>query len=278
MSKVINPSLVASVLALVFACAAAAATPHTERAVSGDWQASFTYLQSTEYGLPSYSDLHLTVLHAGVLVLDAPVTSSAAGSPSLGPGGFGARPSISFRDLDADGLPELLLLLYTGGAHCCFIDQVFDFSTRAPNKSEINFADSGAKLVRLGEKVLFESADERFAYVFTDFADSGAPLALWQYQSERFVNVTREYPASIRADAAFWWKTYRSRLKSSGDVRGFLSAWAADEAMLGVADRAKTTLLQIAFQGTLDNGIGGAKGSTYVRALWKFLGKDGYVH
>ena len=184
---------------------------------------------------------------------------------------------MSFRDLNGDGTPELLLSLYTGGAHCCSVTQVFDFAGGTPHKSEIDTGDSGAQLVTIGSAVLFKSADPSFDYVFTDYADSGAPITLWRYSGARFINVTRSYPTLVRADAAFWWKLYQTRRKSGSDVRGFLSAWAADQAMLGRAAAAKTTLLSIAYSGALDRGFGGAKGSTYVRALWRFLAKEGYL-
>lgn len=263
-------------LAFVIVHPASAATPHAERASLGSWHARFTYLKSGGL-LPSYSGLHITVLHGGTLVLDAPVTSPQSGSPSLGPGGFGSHSSVQFRDLDGDSTPELVLSLYTGGAHCCSLDQVFDFSYTTPHQTEINFADSGASLTTINGRVVFKTRDDSFAYVFTDFADSGFPIVLWAYRKGRFLNVTANYPAAIRKDAIYWWKTYRKARRQQRDVRGVLAAWAADEARLHKAASVKTTLLQLAFDGTLDRGYGGPKGSTYVRSLWRFLRKEHYL-
>jgi len=91
------------------------------------------------------------------------------------------------------------------------------------------------------------------------------------------VNVTSSFRSAISADAASWWRYYQQGLKDKRDARGVLAAWAADEARLGQAATAKQTLLQLAFNGALDRGYGGWKGSTYVRQLWKFLGKAGYL-
>jgi hypothetical protein len=225
-----------------------------------------------------YSDLHLAVLDGSQLVLDQPVTSSLRGVGNrLQPGGFYGRSSVSFRDLNADGSKELLLALFTGGAHCCSVEQVFDFSRAKPRKTEFDFADSGANVKLLDGNVVFVTTDDSFAYRFTDYADSGAPIQIWAYNAGRFANVTRSHTTAIAKDAAFWWKSYRGQLKKHGDVRGILSAWAADEALLGHAADTKQTLLQIAFNGALEYGFGSPKGSTYVRALWRFLAKEGYL-
>lgn len=244
-----------------------------ETARSGVWQASFSYVV-TQAVVNNYADLHLTVLKGSQIVLDQPVIS--AQNDYVQPGIYGGK-SVSFRDLDGDGTPELLLSLYTGGAHCCSIEQVFDLRSTPPVKHEIGFGDPGARLITVGGRALFQSADDAFAYAFTDFADSGFPIQIWAYKGGRFSNVTRSYPALIVKDAAFYWKLYRSNLKTKRDVRGLLSAWAADEALLGKAAQAKQRLLQIAFSGALDWGFGGAKGSTFVRSLWRFLAKYGYL-
>jgi hypothetical protein len=246
-------------------------------ATADGWRATFTFVKSGG-AFAQYSGLHLTVLDGSRLVLDEPVASSLRGvGGHLRPGGFYPHPVVSFRDLNADGSKEVLLALFTGGAHCCSIEQVFDFSGAKPRKTEFDFGDSGGTVKVVGGKVVFVGRDDSFAYVFTDYAESGAPLKIWAYDASRFADVTREYPSAISKDAAFWWKEYRSLLKTHGDVRGMLSAWAADEVSLGHAATAKQMLLQIAFNGALDNGIAGATGSSYVRALWRFLAKEGYL-
>lgn len=262
----------------IAASAAGASSQSTgrETASSGAWHAALTYTRKGA-GPQSYSGLHLTLTNGGALVLDAPVTSRLRGTAYLQPGGYGGQKTLSFRDLDGDGVPELLLVLFTGGAHCCVIEQVYDLSGAAPRRSEISFADAGAKIVQAGGRPVFKTADMSFAYVFTDFADSGAPILLWSYSDGRFRDVTRAFPALVAKDEAYWWKSYRQRLKPHGDERGILAAWAADKALLGQAAYAKKTLLRLAFAGVLDRGFGPPKGSTYVRRLWTFLRSEHYL-
>lgn len=270
------PLLLAALAALVVAGSASAA-PQREVAHSGAWRAVFAYERSTNGPLP-YSHLRLTVVDGGRTLLDAPVRSSLRGFSSLGPGGFAGHPSLVFRDLDGDGRPELLLSLFSGGAHCCFLEQVFDFSGSRVRKTELDLADAGERLLTVRGTPLLRSADETFAYAFTDYAESGAPIVLWRYRDGRFADVTRSYPKLVAADAATWWRAYRAQAKRKADVRGVLAPWAADEALLGRAATARRTLQRLAAAGRLEvASIGGPTGTAYVNALWRLLGRAHYL-
>ena len=247
---------------------------HVETAKSGSWLARFSYVEHRS-GIPSYTNLHLTLRHGSALVLDAPVRSTQ--QSGLGPGGFSNKSSIAFTDLDADGSPELILDLYTGGAHCCFLSQIFNLSLSPPTKLEHDWGDSGYALMRINGRTLFRTNDDAFAYVFTDYADSAFPIKLLRYDGRKLTDVTRMYPSRIASDAKSLWQGSVRDRNQHGDVRGVLAAWAADESLLGRDSFARRNLLDLAKAGVLDQGVGGAKGDAYVRALWKFLARTGYV-
>ena len=233
MRRLVTLLAASGTLALSASAGAAPAGAGHQTASSDGWRASFTFVKTSDL---QYSKLHLTVRHGAELVLDQPVRSSLPGvGDRLQPGGIYNRSSLSFRDLNADGSKELLLALYTGGAHCCFLEQVFDFAGAKPRKTEFDFADAGETVKVLGGQVVFVTRDDSFAYQFTDYADSGAPVQIWAYDGGRFTNVTRSHEPAIAKDATFWWKQYRAQVKRRGDVRGILAAWAADEALLGRA-------------------------------------------
>ena len=270
------------VLALAIAlgsCPAAVAShattvgPHTVTARSGNWLVQFRYTQHTNAG-PSYSKLHLRLLHGGTVALDMPVTS-AQGNIGLEPAG--GKSPVSFHDLNGDGSPELILDLYTGGAHCCYLSQIFNLADSPPRKLEHEWGDPGYVTTRIDGRTLLRSNDDRFAYAFTDYADSAFPIQLLGYTGQRLNDVTRSYPKLVAGDAKTLWRGYLRAAPKTGDVRGVLAGWAADEAMLGHAASARQKLLALARAGALNQGSGGAKGSSYVRALWKFLTKLGYV-
>jgi hypothetical protein len=214
----------------------------------------------------------------GKLVFDMPVKSALF--PSGSSTDSGLKPSsVSFHDLNGDGTPELILVLWTGGAHCCYLDQIFDFSFQPAHKTEIDFRDSGARTTIVNGRVILLSADDRFDYAFTDYADSASPVQIWQYRMGTLVDTTRSFPGVISSDAAHWWSRYLATRTSTkdNDVRGILAAWAADESLLGDGASAQAKLLKIAAGGDLDHGSGSPKGAAYVASLWKFLGSHGYL-
>jgi hypothetical protein len=183
-------------------------------------------------------------------------------------------------DLQGSGALDVTLGLFTGGANCCFIDQVFTYDPTAGTfvASEHNFLNAGATLTRLDGRWVFASGDSRVTEAgFTDTADSGTPIQIWRFARRRFTDVTRTYPKLIRADAAKWMRLFNHHL--SNDV-GLIAAWAADEDLLGHAPRVDTTLKRLAAQNMLrtPRGLPHNSASVFVAQLEKLLHKLGYTH
>jgi hypothetical protein len=145
------------------------------------------------------------------------------------------------------------------------------------------WGDPGYRLDDLGHDGLSEmvTADDRFAYEFTDYADSALPIQIFRLIGSALVDVTRSYPAQIRDDAAGYWQGYlQARNQQDADVRGILGAWAADEALLGTWASASTALNGALARGDLNRGptlSGWPKGRAYLTALRSFLTKNGYL-
>jgi hypothetical protein len=121
-------ALVASLVvvgALGGTAAAAALVPRTETSVSGRVRAELSYLFDPNQ--PRFSDVRLRILRDDLVVLDQAVAASCPSCLAV-PAGFGETPSIRAADLDADGEPEVLLDLYSGGAHCCFSTRFFRYA------------------------------------------------------------------------------------------------------------------------------------------------------
>lgn len=180
------------------------------------------------------------------------------------------------------GVPDVILGLYTGGAHCCFVDQVYrlDPTTNRFVKTEHNFLDAGARIVDLkgDQNYEFLSADARISEAgFTDFADSAAPLQIFSFSHNAFHDVTRQYPNRLRADAAKWLRAFHHHF---GNGRGLIAAWAADEYLLGRPGLVKTQLAGALKAGHLraPAGLGGPSAATFVTQLQKLLRRLGYTH
>ena len=270
------------IIGLVFAASALlapAALATTQTASSGGVTATFTF--AGKY--PNYKGLHLRIAQVGAVLYDQPVRSKSCGT-FCAPGATGSKASsVHIIDLDHTGQPNVVLDIYSGGAHCCSIEQIFTFDpgTRTYAKAERNFGDPGDRIEDLNHDGRFEfvTADDRFAYAFTDFAASGLPVQILTFTGSRFADVTNHYPALIRKDAAFWLKTFKGMARQHyEDSVGIIAAWTADEYRLGKSAAANRYLAQQATAGHLKSALGRGEpqGQKFVAALKRFLRRHGY--
>jgi hypothetical protein len=274
-------SLIIIVVLALAAVAAPSALATTQTASQGAVTATFTY--AGQY--PNYSGMHLTIAQSGSVLYDAPVQSETCGT-YCAPGATGTKASsVQVIDLDHIGQPNVILSLYTGGAHCCSVQQIFTFDpgTMTYGETEHDFGNSGARIEDLNHDGHFEfvTADNGFAYEFTDFAASGLPLQILTFTGSRFQDVTDSYPALIRKDAASWLKAFKSTARQHyADSVGVIAAWAADEYRLGHNAMANRYLSQQANAGHLRSALAPEEpqGRRFVAALKTFLRRAGYLH
>ena len=124
--------------------------------------------------------------------------------------------------------PPAVLTTYSGGAHCCTTVRLYDLESK--HVSQLELGNMDARIALAGGRAVMETRDDAFSYAFTDFADSGAPIRLYEPSgASGFRNVTREFPAELHADAKWLWGLAAKRASKLG----FYAAWAADEEMLG---------------------------------------------
>lgn len=270
MSRRLLIIVLVTAVALAGAAGALAAALHTQAASASGITATFSYRGAE----PTISGAHLTIARAGQTVYDAAVRSPVCGA-LCAPAEFGPHASSVGIVPLAPGGPQVLLELYSQGANCCFVDQVFayDAPTNTYVRTEHDFADAGATLRRLSGRWRFVSTDPNFKYAFTDGADSGEPLQIWRYAAGAFADVTRAYPALIRRNAAFWLRTFQAH---PSDGVGLLSPWAADEELLGHDKLVQSTLARQVAAGHLHAPSGWPSGARFVRALNRLLVKLHY--
>lgn len=267
--------VVAALLAALALPASVAAK--TIRATGHGVAAKVTY----QGALPTMRKLRLSISSHGKTAYSRAVRAPGCGGHcSVVPPSKHDSP-LHVLDVDGNGRPEVVLDVYTGGAHCCSVLQVF--SQRGGSSkwvsSQHNFADYGAKLEKLGGRgYRFVSGDDRFAYAFTDFAASGLPVQIFSWKSGHFTDVTHRYPKLIRRDAATWLKLYKRSGRTRpawGDSVGLIAAWAADEYRLGNRAGARRYLNAQAAAGHLHAPFGKG-GKAFIAELEKYLAKWGY--
>ena len=225
-----------------------------------------------------YGKLRLRVVRAGRTALDVPI--QRLGCPDCA----GSRPvDVAVRDLDG-GEPEVLLDLYTGGAHCCSVSLILRWDPGA-HRYRSTFADwgnYGRRLVDLDHDGLpeFSAFDERFVYEYSAYVFSSAPIRIVQYRRGALADVTRRFPAQIRKDAARnlgYYLKGRGDIKNT-DIRSFVAAYVADEYLLGDAAQAKRVLDLALKRGDLGRGktlLGWPAGTAFVAQLMRDLKRVG---
>ncbi|UBV42687.1 hypothetical protein LAJ19_00105 [Deinococcus taeanensis] len=114
--------------------------------------------------------------------------------------------SVDFcRDVTGDGVPEVLLAGFSGGAHCCFTHTLYSLS-RPPRKLLTAFSAHSETLgaVQLDGKGPLElvGADWRFAYGYgMSFAESAPLPVVYSFLNGAYVENTRAFPAFMGAYA-----------------------------------------------------------------------------
>jgi hypothetical protein len=255
--------------------ALAAPTTKTLSASAGGTAATLTYRHVTSAtGMP-YSGMRVSITRHGARLFDQPVDALLCHTecwPALSTG----TPVLSVREIEHDASPDVILNLYSGGAHCCYVTQIYRYDPGSQTYAIVqqDFGDPGSKLETLGGQAVFRSADDRFAYEFAAFAFSGLPIQIWSFSSGRFVDVTRHYPKLIAADAAQWWKAFGANEKQ-GYGLGVLAAWAADEDLLGRSATVASKLAALNAAGELRGTPW--HGSAFIAALQRFLARNGYA-
>jgi hypothetical protein len=264
-------------LVLVFLLATPAARAEEQTSSLGGVTATLSF-EVDDY---VYSDLWLTITRNGETLLDDEPTSKDCFEVCF-PGGGTNRESVHVRDLDGDGEPEVLVDLYSGGAHCCVIGRVYAYNgVNGYRQTTRNFADPGYRLVDVDADGIPEliSADARFAYRFTSFAGSIFPVRIWSYYDGTFFDVTDEHPDRIRADVRRSWKLYRRALRKDWEPRGAIAAWAANKYRLGQRKSALRVMRRLARRHQLPgySGLGKRSQTAFVSDLDGFLRRLGYA-
>jgi hypothetical protein len=269
----LRSTVLAAILGL--AVLAPAAVAGTESATSGAVTATLTYDHTGE--APEWNNLQLAITRDGTQVFAADPSFGDCTSPYCAPAGYGESPSVSATDLDGDGEPEVVLDLFTGGAHCCFVSRFYRWDGTTYVPSDRNWGDPSYRIADLdgdGVKELI-TADDRFAYAFTAFAFSLLPVRIYDLRAGSWQLVTKRFPARIRADARANWHAFK-KARRQNEPRGAIAAWAADQYLLGHRAYARRTLDKLAQHKHLPGQFPPRSQGKFVRDLVRFLGRHGY--
>jgi hypothetical protein len=275
--RVLLPALAVALAALLPA-AAQAADPVTETASSGTVSATFT---SQDAGGGEFKGLNITITRGGAQAYSGMPRVKGCEQPYCAPDTVdgGARQALSVVDANGDDEPDVIVNVYSGGAHCCEIAVVLMWNGTTYKPFTHNFADPGYRLVPASgdTSARFLTADAGFGYEFTDYADSAMPVQLLQLGDDgTFSDRTFTDSAAIRADAARWKKAYNKVRKGRSSL-GVLSAYIADEWQLGRQKAADAFLQHELRVGRLKTTKPWPGGKAYIKLLKRDLRSWGYA-
>jgi hypothetical protein len=264
-----------AVLIAAFALAgpAGAAVPHSFTGSLGDVGATLSWTQKNAY---EAKNVRLVIVRGGETIYDSKILNTDGNPTNDTP------VALHVSDLDADGQAEVIADLYTNGAHCCTYSLIERYDVARGDLVALRHAwgDLGYRLELLGGSAGLQlvSGDDRFAYAFACYACSGFPIQIWHYTPAGLVDVTSDYSALVRKDAARLWRRYTKTVRSRfPEVRGILAAWAADQALLGRSAAAFARLERIEQRGILNGDEPWPSGAVYLKKLEAFLRKTGYL-
>jgi hypothetical protein len=199
-------------------------------------------------GSPFCAPRRLEIVREG----SPPFEATFQGNAAYLMGDVGDRKSLEVLDLDRSGEPEVLLNLYSGGAHCCYSTRIYTFAAEATPYASLfhEWGNAGYRLEDLDADggLEFVTGDDQFDTAFTSHAASRRPPQVWRYAAGRLTNATRSYPGLLEKDAAECWKAFQelSPKDPTGDqVRGVLAAYLADQYLLGRGSEGWRRLIEV---------------------------------
>ncbi len=274
-----------AILAIVGAVAGGAAAPlaHAQAPAGSVTKSSgiVTATLSWQAGEFAAGDPRLQVSRAGVVVTDIPVANACRSCQLFADRADSDYSIMHVADLDADGEPEVLFDVYSGGAHCCTTTRFYAYRPasgsyrRAPS---LYWGNAGYDVVDLdGDgRLELSGQDDAFAYAFASFAGSAFPPRIVRYTAgvagaqPTLRDVTRRFPAVIRADASRLLKYIREQKprKKFYEAQGAIAAYVADEYLLKRGSVGKAELRRARRRGLTAPG--------FQRDLLAFLRRLGY--
>ncbi len=173
--------------------------------------------------------------------------------------------SIFMHDLDEDGRPEVMLWLWTGGAHCCSVNAIVGGRGGGVVRIWDNYAEGRLADLNRDGKWEFSAADGRFAYSAL-YPRVAFPIQIWAYRPGRLVDVTRRFPAAVSRDA----HRFRTAFEGGGGPPA-LDAYVAETCLLGRFREAWAFAVRAGAGGQL-----GRRPRHYLRGLRRYLRSAGY--
>ncbi len=213
----------------------------------------------------TYSQLRLTVRAAGRTTLRRLALKGAGATAYL------TRPQLTVQDVTGDGIADVIVDVFTGGAHCCSVSTIVRSTPKSWGSPLVHdWADHSYELKDLGGSTTpeFVTDDPRFTGTYAAYAVSASPIRIYSMEGGQLKVVTPQFPDWIRQDIKQWEQRWQEIGKEKdADIvamggRAAVAAWVADLVLLQQFDAAKAVLAAAQARGDFKDfpGFGGQLG------------------
>lgn len=219
------------------------------------------------------NNLHYQIFYNGVLQINSSDSTNVIGG-------------VDLKDLDGNGIPEVIIKTFSGGAHCCTNLKIYTWNNNKFIKLETGLLDGGGGTFQDLDgdgKFEFITYDNSFLYTFSSYAGSFPPSRIYAFKKGRFENVTRRYVKYLKSQAWEMYQAFLQRNQKKYEVNGILAGYVAQKSLLGEYQQAWEFMLAN-YDRTSDWGLdiyqGGrvfGKYPNFPTALKAFLTKQGYL-
>jgi hypothetical protein len=218
----------------------------------------------------------------GTTLVQSPVTAPAPGDQASDAWarGWETLESVCL-EVPASGLPVVHVEGYAGAMTCCGMVRTYYPRPDATYATLDHSLGRGPGMFELvGGQVVLVASNPDFNVKFDCGACSPGPLQILTFAGGHTVDITRQFPDRITAEADGWWKAIQGANPAG---LGTVAPWTADECEVGKQASAYATLdalnaagkLVILSQSTMPTPIW-PEGSAFVTALKSFLKSEGY--
>lgn len=144
--------------------------------------------------------------------------------------------SVDLNDLDSDGIPEVLLQAYTGGAHCCMAITTYTWQNNQFKPIYFDYLDGGGgRFEDLDGDGLMEfvTLDNAFFYTFSSYAGSYPPSVILTFQDGAYIDTTNQFLPRLEATAWDMYQSMEQRQEDGYEINGLLAGYVAQKIRLG---------------------------------------------
>jgi hypothetical protein len=140
---------------------------------------------------------------AGAARVDRVLTIAQTGAEPILIEFFAELDPLSGRDINADGVPEVIVGTFTGGAHCCFSTIVYSLGATPTRLLETRASNCGGRFTDLdGDQVQeFVTCDDIFAYAYCPYASTPLATVVLAHDTGRgYVPAGPRFPEVYRSE------------------------------------------------------------------------------